>query len=190
MLKLKSSSWCLLACAVYTFRILLYHVHSNFPLLHIVIMLFSTFSLSSCVESENSRIVKLSRLLYFNFSLCDITFCRTRFHFISSDICMLQALWLCVQVHGATFFRITRIRAQNGKQPNIEFSALFDVRIKLQRWKFNKLRSTNELYSKNSLPRCVNTCSNICEVRGILPGSSSEKFIMANHFHCWKNRWL
>jgi hypothetical protein len=41
--------------------------------------------------------------------------------------------------------------------PNIEFSALFDVKIKLQQWKFNKLpstRHTGSFIKKNPAVPC------------------------------------
>lgn len=97
----------------------------------------------------------------------DITFCRSRFHSVSSDICMLQpfcfaCLFVNTHMHWTKKTRIlsSAIRARSGKKSNIEISALFDVKIKLQRWKFNKLpstRHTEALLKKISLSFwCVN----------------------------------
>jgi hypothetical protein len=49
-------------------------------------------------------------------------------------------------------------RERERESPNIEFSALFDVKIKLQQWKFNKLPSTRHTEALLKKKFCPVSC--------------------------------
>jgi hypothetical protein len=132
---------CLLACAIYSATTSC--VHSNLPAsllqlhtkTHIVIMLFWTFLCGKTLQAVKIVLFEL----WWHHILPDAILFYKLWH-VETFL-----LWLFVCMHTylqwKSFCRHA-IRAHSEKKANIEFSALFDVKIKLQQWKFNKLPST------------------------------------------------
>lgn len=150
----------------------MWSVHWNFPLrLAFVIMLFSAVQ-PHVRKKKLSSIVKLSRLFYFNFSLCDITFRRTRFlfyklwHVASYPVVFIRnKLFVCCQRHA--------IRAGSGKKLKYWIcSSCLKGEIKLQRSgnsiNYQLVWSHRSFIKKfRSLFLSVNTDANTCEDKQI-----------------------
>lgn len=114
------------------------------------------------------------KMFYSNFSLFDIKVSGRIFYFINFDIHMMYQIFGCdaaKKTKESRFFSLSLpfvyteslYSTCRKKIANIECSALFDVKIKLQRWKSNKLShivySTHSSFIKNlAVLMCKHNC--------------------------------
>ena len=105
-----------------------------------MIMLFWAFLCGKSFHCEAVKIVLFE--LWWHHILPDAILFYKHWHLHVATF-LLRLFVFCMHIWLKNFLYDDTIRAHSRqKKTNIEFSALFDVKIKLQHWKFNKLPST------------------------------------------------